>query len=296
MSIRNATMAGTFYPSTEKACRSAVAACVADREERQDLEKEHVFGGVVPHAGWTYSGSVAGGVYSSIANTAGSGRSYILFGAVHRRMAADTALYSSGAWETPIGRAEIDGELAGALLEACEGLIADESAHAQEHSLEVQVPFIQHLDPTARIVPIMVAPRESAVVLGQAVGEVVRGWEREVVFIGSSDLTHYGPRFGFTPEGTGHRGIRWAKEVNDRRMIELLLGMQAERIVDEARRHRNACGSGAIAATVSACRTLGANRGMLLAHRNSVDAEEERAEVTVNDPQDAVGYAGVVFV
>jgi AmmeMemoRadiSam system protein B len=107
--------------------------------------------------------------------------------------------------------------------------------------------------------------------------------------VGSTDLTHYGPSYGMVGKGRGREGITWAKEVNDRKMIELILSFQTDRIIPEAAEHHNACGAGAVAATVSAAQRLGAREGILLAHTTS-------AEVMGSlDTEDSVGYAGVVF-
>jgi AmmeMemoRadiSam system protein B len=113
-----------------------------------------------------------------------------------------------------------------------------------------------------------------------------------VAYIGSTDLTHYGPNYGFLPEGIGQQGLAWAKDVNDRRLIELMRLMKAEEIVREASEHRNACGSGAIAATLAACKLAGAQQGVLLDH---VSSQEVARSMQYPASDDAVGYAGMVF-
>jgi AmmeMemoRadiSam system protein B len=108
--------------------------------------------------------------------------------------------------------------------------------------------------------------------------------------IGSTDLTHYGPAFSFTPQGTGAQGMTWAKEVNDRRMIQRMLALDAASILPEAASHQNACGAGAVAATLAAARCLGADRAALLEHTTSREVTGDASA------QDAVGYAGIVFL
>lgn len=311
MTIRAPSIAGTFYPSERDSCREGVVACLGSSAP-PEVQGRRVYGGAVPHASWAYSGPIAAQVLAVTATSASpasprSARSasptssaasltYVLFGAVHRPISHRTAVFAKGAWETPLGTVEVDTDLALELLGGCSLLTADEAAHRFEHSLEVQVPFIQHLSPGARIVPIMIQATPEAARIGKEIGELVADSGRTVSFIGSSDLTHYGPRFGFTPEGQGATGIGWAKEVNDRRMIEELLAMRADNIVPEALAHHNACGSGALAATVAACRSCGAERGVLLSHRNSAEAEAAGQLGVSAEPSDAVGYAGVVFV
>ena len=114
---------------------------------------------------------------------------------------------------------------------------------------------------------------------------------RHVGYLGSTDLTHYGPRYQFTPHGVGPEGLRWAKDVNDRRMLDVMIELREEDAVREAAEHRNACGAGAVAATIAACKAGGANRALVLAHTTSNEVLRAR----YGDMEDAVGYAGVVF-
>jgi AmmeMemoRadiSam system protein B len=106
--------------------------------------------------------------------------------------------------------------------------------------------------------------------------------------LGSTDLTHYGPGYRFTPVGVGPGTLAWSKE-NDRRIIQLALEMKAENIIPEARSHHNACGAGAIAAAVATARTLGAQKGVLLEHITSYEVRSE------GEIEDFVGYTGIIF-
>ena len=112
---------------------------------------------------------------------------------------------------------------------------------------------------------------------------------RQAPAIGSSDLTHYGPRYGMAPAGTGQQGIEWTK-ANDRRLLDLVVQMRADEIVVEARAHHNACGAGAIAAAMAYAAELGASRGLVLEHTNSYEA------MPLGAPSDHVGYAAVALV
>ena len=185
---------------------------------------------------------------------------------------------------------EMDEELATAVLEAGAGLLIDSpEAHSGEHSAEVQVPFIQHLFPEAKILSILIPPDEDAARAGEVVGRAVGAAQRSVAVVGTTDLTHYGKMYyGFAPAGTGDQALEWVR-VNDERVIDLVLAMQAEEIVAETTAHRNACGGGAIAATVAAARTLGAEKGYLLEYTTSHHVMP-RGPAT-----DFVGYAAVVF-
>ena len=286
MIVRQPVLAGTFYAAAEMRCRDELRDCVA---QSPDLLAGVMVGGLVPHAGWRYSGKVAGRVFNALAGSRTPG-TVVIFGAVHAVRGRQAALFSSGCWETPIGPVEVDARLAERVLGHTNLILDDAYAHEQEHSIEVQVPFIRHLLPGAKILPIMVPPMPNAAEVGESVARTIQTYRSDAVVIGSTDLTHYGPSFGFTPQGIGPQGLHWAKGVNDRRMIQRILALDAASIVPEAAGHRNACGPGAVAATVAAARMLGADRAVLLEHTNS-------REVTGDESaQDAVGYAGIVFL
>lgn len=177
--------------------------------------------------------------------------------------------------------------LAGDLLED------NPRAHVGEHSIEVQVPLIQHLFPDAKIVPIAVLPEPAATEIGLAVARAIRNSGCDAVCLGSTDLTHYGPAYGFTPRGYGEKAIQWVRDENDRRMIDLALRLDAEAAVPEAESRTNACGSGAVAATLAAARQLGAERGCLVHYTTSYDVMRE--QMGERDSDAAVGYAGLIF-
>ncbi|MBL7141407.1 MAG: AmmeMemoRadiSam system protein B, partial [Planctomycetes bacterium] len=201
-----------------------------------------------------------------------------------------------GAWRTPLGDVRVDDRLAGEILSrgAADNLVqANVAAHESEHSIEVQLPLIQHLFPEARIVPILVPGDGRAVALGRLVGEVIRDRRADAVCLGSSDLTHYGPMYGFTPKGMGEAALRWVRDENDRRMLDLIAGLKAEEVVPEAKDHLNACGSGAIAAALAAGRVLGATKGVIVRYTTSFDVMQERMGRADYDA--AVGYPGAVF-
>src|SRR5262249_40324671 len=186
----------------------------------------------------------------------------------------------------------IDAPLATRICQFSKLLESDPHVHAAEHSIEVVVPFVQHLWPQARLVPIMTPPAAQAHEGGAAVARVCLDAGADVVYLGSTDLTHYGPSFGFTPMGIGANALAWAKDTNDRRIIDLMLAMRADAIVPEAFAHQNACGPGAIAATIAACQTAGGRSATLLQHTTSFETLRSRFN---EPPTDAVGYAGLLF-
>jgi len=245
--------------------------------------------GIVPHAGWAYSGAVAAKVIKSLQPLAPE--AFVIFGAVHSWGARAGAVYAAGSWDTPLGEARVDEALAQLLLEKCPHHLSDDAAsHAQEHSIEVQLPMIKHLHPAAGIVPISMPPAETAAAAGAAVGAALAECGRPVAVLGSTDLTHYGPSYGFAPWGAGAAAREEMRE-NDRRIIDLALAFDADNVVAEAGANSNACGAGAIAAAAAAAKAMGADKAALIEYTTSHDV--------MGDPPDAfqmaVGYAGILF-
>ncbi|HUS90837.1 MAG TPA: AmmeMemoRadiSam system protein B [Phycisphaerae bacterium] len=289
MDIRQPVVAGAFYRSSAEACRRDVDRLLHAAEVPADLPGPLV-GGIVPHAGWAFSGAIAALTLKALLGDARP-RSVVLFGADHRGTVHAGEVYNSGAWRTPLGDVPIDADLAAAVLDEADDCRANHDAHLEEHSLEVQIPIMQGLVKALRIVPIAVPPTDLAVQIGRSVGAVLAG-RSDVCVVGSTDLTHHGSRYGFAPGGQHEAGEQWTR-ANDRRMIELMERMAAERIVPEARQHHNACGAGAIAATVAASRALGATRGFCLEYSNSYAIVHAKQPWDLDDT--TVGYAAVVF-
>ena len=202
-------------------------------------EPAELFAGVVPHAGWQYSGKVAAHVWKALATRA-KPETVIVFGAVHSGAFTENSVYPDGEWETPLGPAEVDQELAAEIVEEVKPLaVADPGPHLDEHSIEVQMPFIKALLPRARVVPIAVPRLRNPVQLGDLLSHLTR--ERRVVAVGSTDLTHYGEeRYSFAPRGTGAQAHEWMKQ-NDKRLLDIVEALRAEEIPPEVAAHRNAC-------------------------------------------------------
>lgn len=291
MQARKPVVAGQFYPGQHDSCVSAVHECLEEAIISEQLP-ETIVAGIVPHAGWTFSGGLAALVFAAIKQQHEKVNTFVIFGAAHGYFGALAAVGDKGAWATPIGEVVIDEELADAVLSTGRA-VSDPNAHLCEHSIEVQVPFIQDLFPGAKIVPILVPPTEQAVELGTRVGQLVSQQEgKKVVCVGSTDLTHYGPRYGFVPMGTGKYALEWAKNVNDKKFIDLALNLKPVELFASAVKDGNACGPGAASATVSAAKKLGSKRGLLLGHTTSNEVMLKKMGAT---GADAVGYAGIVF-
>jgi MEMO1 family protein len=282
--------AGGFYPTNEREARRVIDECMSGSLPAMKGQPLLV-AGVVPHAGWIFSGPTAGKVFKSLSQRkiAHPTRA-ICFGSVHVHGVHKPTAIRDGAWRTPLGELPIDAALTARIFEEFgRDIVESKTPHEEEHSLEVVFPFLKKVFPNIKIVPIMVPPDDGAAPFGEKLGRMLKDEPGDVIFLGSSDMTHYGSRFGFTPAGRGAKAVQWVKEENDKRLIDLIVDMQAEKVVDEAERSRSACGPGAIAATVAAARSLGATKGFLLDQTTSYDVMPGEGAETF------VGYAGIVF-
>lgn len=290
MNIRKAAVAGQFYGATPQECRAEIEECLPPGDLKMELPKS-IAAAIVPHAGWIFSGSLAAAAFKAIHQVSGDADTFIVFGAAHRYYGDRPAVYDSGQWETPLGRIEIDSDLSACIIE--QGADADLQAHRLEHSIEVQVPFIQYLFPRARIVPVIMPITGTEQDFGTRIGRLISSIkDKKIICVASTDLTHYGPRYGFCPQGTGPSALRWAYEDNDRLFIDLAVRLEAERIVHVAIDKSNACGPAAAAVVVAAAKAIGVTRGILLGHTTSHDIMLKK----FNQPsEESVGYAAIVF-
>ncbi len=291
MGTRKPIVAGQFYGQSTEQCLDEIKQFLPPGAIEGDLP-EQIVAGIVPHAGWVFSGDLAALVFSAIKQVNQQVDTFVIFGATHGYSGRLPAIYDQGSWQTPLGRIAIDEDLT-ARIAATKFARCDCDSHSSEHSIEVQVPFIQHLFPEAKIVPIMVPPAESAIALGAETGRIIsETTDKTIVCIASTDLTHYGPRYGFCPTGPGPDGIKWAKEVNDTQFIDLALRMDAEKLLESAIENCSACGPGAAAALVAAAKELGKTKGTLLAHTHSSEVMQKKFSQTSTE---SVGYAAIVY-
>jgi len=184
MVIRNPVVAGQFYPGSASQLKAMIQEMVDDRAEKED-----VIGMVVPHAGYPYSGPVAGATISRVKLK----DTFIIMGPSHTGMGKPFSIMTEGTWKTPLGDVEVDSELGKQILSASSNLEEDFLAHLQEHAVEVQLPFLQYFKPDIRIVPIILAHAtgDAYKEIGKAIASAVQDSNKEVVLIASGDMTHY---------------------------------------------------------------------------------------------------------
>ncbi|MGC2333297.1 MAG: AmmeMemoRadiSam system protein B [Candidatus Acidiferrales bacterium] len=270
--IRLPAVAGTFYPSDAPGLAREIdefaSAPVATPATAGP--KIAARGCVVPHAGYLYSGHVAGAVYASIEIPARC----ILLGPRHYPRGEAMAILTDGSFATPLGEAEIDSALARELAYECPRLREDAVAHEREHSLEVQIPFLQRLVGNFRFVPVVLATDRYPALeeLGRAVARVVAARKEPVLVIASSDMNHY-----------ESDAITRAK---DERAIARILALDPQGLYDTVRREQiSMCGYAPTVAMLVAVRDLGATEARLVRYATSADINGERERV--------VGYAGM---
>ena len=294
--LRAPAVAGMFYPADAGQCRRAAQALL-QQEQQDDIGpaagERSWTGAIVPHAGWVCSGAIAARSIAALARSTPAPDVVVVFGAVHTPVEVDfAALDAHDAWRVPGGDTPLAADaMRGLLASAGSELFAVEPRlHRHEHAVEVELPLIQQAWPGTALLPIEVPAIDEAVEIGRRTAEQLASNGARAVYLASSDLTHYGPSYRFTPAGVGEAALEWAK-ANDRRLLERVTDLAAEQVVPEARAHANACGAGAIAAMLAACRQTGATTARVLRHANSY---ETLAAVHPQPATDAVGYAAVV--
>ena len=290
MSIRKPAVAGQFYGGSRFECIAEIDECLPARDLTIQLP-DPIVAAIVPHAGWVFSGELAAIAFKAIQQVNKEVGTFVIFGAAHRYFDGGAVVDDSEAWQTPLGDVAIDSELARQIVTA--GAMADADAHHGEHSIEVQVPFIQYLFPNARIVPVLVPVADFDPDLGTRIGRLIREQtDKKIVLIASTDLTHYGLRYGFCPEGSNPAALKWVREVNDMEFIDLALKMDAGQLLRSAIDKNNACGPAAVAALVAAAKAIGRDHGILLGHTTSNDIMKAKFNET---SEESVGYASIVF-
>lgn len=282
--VRRPAVAGSFYPSDPGELRKAVDGCYTDRLGPGRLpSKPGATKGleacVCPHAGYVYSGPVAAHSYLEVSKL-GSPDLVVVLGPNHYGIGGGVATYGKGEWETPLGRVRVDDAATERLVELAEIVDVDPQAHLREHSIEVQLPFLQRIYGTGfPFLPVSLAFQDEGTArdLAKAVAELLRDAaeaRRSAVLIASSDLTHYEP----APQAVE----------KDTALLERVESLDLKGFYTTLQRRRiTACGYGAIATVMETCRILGMKRAVVNAYHTSGDVTGDSGSV--------VGYPSVSF-
>lgn len=269
VTLRHPAVAGRFYPRNREDLRAEAQTYLSQAESKQ--APVEAIGCIAPHAGYMYSGHVAGAVFARVQIP----RRCIVLCPNHTGMGRALAVMSEGAWETPLGEVPIDTELAASLKQQFPALHDDSAAHRAEHAAEVELPFMQLCQPELQFVPIALGTGqfEPLEQLGQALANVIAGLNEPVLIVASSDMNHY-----------ESDAVTRAK---DHRAIERILALDPRGLYDVVTQQDiSMCGFGPAVAMLTAARQLGGKSAELVKYATSGDVSGDRNMV--------VGYAGVV--
>jgi AmmeMemoRadiSam system protein B len=193
---------------------------------------------------------------------------------------------TDGAWETPFGEIEIESTLARELAGRFTFTVETARSNVQDNTIEVQLPFIKYFFKNARLVPIGLPPVAKSLEIGRALVETAKGLGLNIKIIGSTDLTHYGRNYGFSPKGAGMNALDWVTRENDAGVIRAMMEMDPEEVIRQARENQNACCAGAAGAAIAAVKQLGAGKAEVIRYATSYDK---------SPGESFVGYVGMVF-
>lgn len=275
MRVRTPAVAGMFYPKEKNELKESIHDCIVHEHGvgESKMEFGKVYGVVCPHAGYMYSGPVASHSFQSISNQ--DFELAIIVGPNHWGIGCGVATMKDAVWQTPLGDVEVDSESAQQIHEISKLVEIDFFSHTRDHSIEVQVPMLQEFyKKPFKILPIILNDQEHefAVEIGSAVAKLAQ--KKKSIIIASSDFTHY------EENSFAHS--------QDRALIEPILDLDVERFYKVLNDRRvTACGYGAIASAMVACKELGAKQGELLKYATSGDIAGDKSSV--------VGYASIVF-
>ena len=266
--IRKPVFSGQFYPETAAEIKEQIQKFIS-----ADTAKENCIACMLPHAGYVYSGSTAAKTVSRVQVK----ETVIILGPNHTGYGADFSIMSKGAWLTPLGKLNIDTNLAQNIIQSCDFLEENEQAHISEHSIEVELPIFQYFRQDFRIVPIAILSHEETLLkrLGEAIAKAIISSKSEntVLIAASSDMTHYEPQISANKK--------------DMQAIQAILKLDTNELTQKIRALRiSMCGYAPVTAMLTAAKMLGAKKTELVQYETSAAATHDLSSV--------VGYAGII--
>lgn len=266
--VRKPAVAGKFYPMSPDAINKQMKEFEVEVKQKVDC-----LGVVSPHAGYVYSGGVAGAVYSNI----NIPEDVIIIGPNHTGLGEMVSLMASGEWEMPNGIVKINADLANDIISSSRYIKDDSLGHLHEHSLEVQIPFIQYFKKNFKIVPItiMTLDYELCEDIGVALSEAIKEYDKSVLIVASTDMTHY--------------ESQESANVKDKKAIDEILKLDPKGLFETiVNKNISMCGIAPTTAMLIACNNLGAREARLVKYMTSGDVS--------GDYQQVVGYAGMIIM
>jgi hypothetical protein len=267
MMIREPAVSGQFYPASPEELKSMIRGMIDEKAVKED-----VIGYYAPHAGYIYSGPVVGATVSRV----NFKETCVILGPSHTGAGAPFSILTDGAWRTPLGDVQVDKELAKAILANSTHLKEDRAAHLQEHSIEVQLPFIQYFKPDIKFVPIVLSHTNAAIYrsIGIAIAKAIKDTGKEVVIVASGDMNHY--------------ESQKVTHTKDRQAIESILKLEPVELLQRVHDFNiSMCGYGTAACLIYAAKEFGPVKTELVKYQTSGDITQDFTAV--------VGYAGIIF-
>ena len=274
MKLRKRTLPYGWYPTD----REQTLAQLNRWGTHGEKDKRSALAAVVPHAGWSFSGELA---YRTLSRLDPSADTVAVVGGHLPGDGGVFAAFEDG-FETPLGILENDKKL---IEDLRSGITLQEDVYA-DNTVEIQLPLVKYLFPDAKVVSLRVPPSSRAIELGDSLFEAAEKEKKTIAVIGSTDLTHYGPNYGFSPKGTGRGAVRWVEEENDKRIVDAILAEKPAEVITRGRDDRSACSAGAAAAAVQYAKRRGIEEGELVDYFTSY---------SIHPADSFVGYAGIFF-
>ncbi|MEN6378669.1 MAG: MEMO1 family protein [Methanofastidiosum sp.] len=277
-------VAGSFYPGDKSALKKMIEKFMEEAKKDIDFIDEGKYAGVLcPHAGYVFSGKTQAHSYYYLSNS--PPETFVILGPNHTGLGLPVALMDKGSWGTPFGEIKINEELASKIVENSGFIGVDSAAHKYEHSIEVQLPFLQYIKKDITFVPICmgIQDKETALDIGKA---IAKSTKEPLGVIASSDLVHYGSRFGYSPiRGSKEETLLWIKN-NDMEILKMAENFDIDGLYQfiESKEYTT-CGYGPLSAMLSSMKELGAKKARILDYSNSYE--------TSGDYSTVVGYGSV---
>lgn len=284
MSLRKRSLPGGWYPLQEALVRDFLDSLPPANRPGTAIAA------VAPHAGWYYAGRIAG---AAVAALDPSAETVVIIGG-HIPAGMAPLFFEEDGVETPLGPLEIDVVFRDIMRREIGIQVSLPKADApkyQDNTIEVLLPMVKYFFQNARILPFRLPAEAAAFIAGEAIQTAAELLERKTVVIGSTDLTHYGEAYGFTPKGWGADALDWVQKVNDRRFIQAVLKGASSAVLARAEQDRSACSAGAVLGAMGFAHAAGADTAKLLAYGTSAEAADE-----ADDPPDTfVGYGAMAW-
>jgi len=281
MTRRKRALPRGWYPWDGKDCKREIESFLEGWSPPTGLSIKNL-GGIVPHAGWYFSGKLAARVFSSL--KLGRKIEVVVIYGGHLSPEDLPRVVTEEAWETPLGDIEIHIDFVKNLMKQIE--TEKESPSSGDNTIEIQLAMVKCFFPKAKLLAIRSPLSLKAKTLGEAVAEIAQKEGISILAIGSTDLTHYGPNYGFLVKGIGPSAVKWVMEQNDKGFVDRALRMDIEGLIKHALENDSACSAGAAASAMATCKAMGAEKGILLDYYTSYD---------ILPDESFVGYAGIVY-